>query len=114
MNRLCAQGDILIERVDDFRPSGLIAPQPASGITVVAEGEATGHRHAIYERVTFFRDDELARDVPSQLYIGHVRVTGADAYLRHDEHDAITLAPGTYRMRRQRQVEPNDVQVVLD
>ncbi len=114
MHRLCAQGDILIERVDDFQPSGVIAPPSQSGITVVAEGEATGHRHAIHERVTFFRDDELARDVPPELYIGHVRVAVKDAYLRHDEHDAIALEPGTYRIRRQRQVEPNDVQVVLD
>ncbi len=74
----------------------------------------TGHRHAIYERVTLFRDDALARDLPNELYLGHLRVEGACARIQHDEHDDITLPKGTYRLRRQRELEPKDARIVAD
>lgn len=111
---LMAQGDLLIERVSDVVPSGVIAARDSDGACVLAEGEVTGHRHSIFEQVTFFRDDGLARDMPSDLYIGHVKVDGPQAYLVHDEHDAIPLPRGTYRVRRQRQLDPRDVQLVAD
>ena len=114
MHRLFAQGDLLIEEIGDQVPTGTLIPAARSGETVVAEGEATGHRHAFLERVAFFRDDLLARDIPAELYVGHVKVTDGTAYLRHDEHAAIALPPGTYRVRRQRQAEPNSVQIVTD
>ncbi|HWE16221.1 MAG TPA: hypothetical protein VG758_03415 [Hyphomicrobiaceae bacterium] len=40
--RLCAQGDILVERVDDAAPSGQIVETAHGGPVVIAEGEATG------------------------------------------------------------------------
>jgi hypothetical protein len=109
-----AQGDLLIERVDDIVPSGTILSPDEAGATVVAEGELTGHRHAIFERVTMFRDDSLARDVPGGLYIGHVKVEGGPATLRHHEHAPIALGEGTYRVRRQRELEPRDAVIVAD
>lgn len=112
--QLLAQGDLLIERVEDLRPSGLIEQRDADGACILAEGESTGHRHAIHEQVTFFRDDGLARDLPDELYVGHVRVDGPLATVVHDEHAPIALARGTYRVRRQRQLEPRDVQLVAD
>lgn len=114
MPTLFAQGDILIERVTDIQPSGTILPPTLEGETVLAEGELTGHRHAIREAVTMFRDDGLARDIPSGLYVGHVRVEGPAARLEHNEHDAIVLPRGTYRVRRQRELEPRDARVVAD
>ena len=36
---LYAQGDILIERLDDAPLSGVIVPPEADGCTVIAEGE---------------------------------------------------------------------------
>lgn len=114
MTVLYAQGDLLIERVADIRPSGAIVGSGADGAIVLAEGEATGHRHAIFDRVVMFRDDALARDIPGGLYVGHVRVDGPAARLQHDEHDTIELPPGTYRVRRQRELEPKDARIVLD
>lgn len=105
--RLYAQGDILIERVEDIDPTrhAGIEADP-DGAVVLARGEVTGHRHAILRGALMFRDDGLARDMPRDLYVGHVRVTGTDAQLRHEEHAAITLPRGTYRIRRQREFEP--------
>jgi hypothetical protein len=114
MTVMYAQGDLLIERVDDIVPSGTILSPDETGATVVAEGELTGHRHAIFERVTMFRDDALARDVPGGLYIGHVKVEGGPATLRHHEHAPIALGEGTYRVRRQRELEPRDAAIVAD
>jgi hypothetical protein len=108
-----AQGDLLIERVDDVEPSGALISPDASGATVLAEGELTGHRHAIFERVTMFRDDALAREIPGGLYVGHIKVEGG-ATVRHQEHAPIALGEGTYRVRRQRELEPRDAALVSD
>jgi hypothetical protein len=114
MTSLYAQGDLLIERVPDAAPTGALIGPSRDGAMVLAEGESTGHRHAIHERVTMFRDDALARDIPGGLYVGHVRVEGPSARLVHEEHAPIELAPGTYRVRRQRELEPRDARVVVD
>lgn len=111
MNEIFAQGDVLFERVSDVVPSGIVL---AEGPVVLAEGEATGHRHQTFDQVAFFRDDGLARDIPGGLYIGHVRVSGKDAVVHHDEHSAISLAQGMWRVRRQRELEPKDVTFVRD
>jgi hypothetical protein len=114
MVEIYAQGDLLIERVQDVEPSGTIISPDASGALVLAEGELTGHRHVILERVTMFRDDALARDVPGDLYLSHVKVECGPAAIRHHEHAPIALGQGTYRIRRQRELEPKDAVIVAD
>lgn len=114
MTEMYAQGDLLIERVEDVEPSGTMIAPDATGAQVLAEGELTGHRHAIFERVTMFRDDALAREIPTGLYIGHLKVEGGPATVRHQEHAPIALGEGTYRVRRQRDLEPKDAVIVAD
>src|ERR1700738_696502 len=60
-----AQGDVLLLRVADAKPGDGVSQQ---GPVILAEGEHTGHRHAFYGGALMFRDDAMARDVPSQLY----------------------------------------------
>ena len=114
MVRLWAQGDLLIERLEDDAVSddGLDAVEADS--LIVAEGEETGHRHMLLGVARFFRNEDLARDIPDNLYIGHLQVTGAVARLTHEEHAPIELEQGTYRVRRQRYLEPNDVAILED
>jgi hypothetical protein len=114
MTEMYAQGDLLIERVDNMEPTGTMITPDATGALVLAEGELTGHRHAIFERVTMFRDDALAREIPTGLYVGHVKVEGGPATVRHQEHAPIALGEGTYRVRRQRELEPKDAVIVAD
>ena len=114
MNEMFAQGDLLIERVEDIEPSGAILAADQTGAVVLAEGEFTGHRHAIFDRVTMFREDALARDIPAGLYVGHVKVAEGSAVVQHQEHAPITLREGTYRVRRQRELEPRDATLVSD
>ena len=114
MTEIFAQGDLLIERVDNVEPSGTTISPDATGALVLAEGEFSGHRHAIFERATMFRDDALARDIPTGLYVGHVNVVGGSAVVHHQEHAPITLLEGTYRVRRQRELEPKDAVIIAD
>jgi hypothetical protein len=114
MTEIFAQGDLLLERVADVAPSGTIEENLDGMAMVLAEGEATGHRHAIWEHVTMFRDAVLARDIPAGLYIGHLQVASAYARVTHDEHAPIMLPRGTYRVRRQRELGPRDARVLAD
>jgi hypothetical protein len=114
MKDLYAQGDLLIELVADLPPSETIMRNPDRAPIVLQEGEATGHRHAIHDRVTMFPDESLARDIPTGLYVGHVRVDVPMARLEHDEHAPLSLPRGTYRVRRQRGLEPRDARIVAD
>jgi hypothetical protein len=114
MNDLFAQGDLLIERVADVASARVAIGAGPDGAVVLAEGEMTGHRHAIFEPVTFFRDDALARDIPDGLYVGHVKVEGSGARIVHQEHAPIELAEGTYRVRRQRELDPREARLVAD
>jgi hypothetical protein len=41
-------------------------------------------------------------------------VSGGPATLLHEEHAPISLAEGTYRVRRQRELEPKDAVLVSD
>jgi len=85
-------------------------PTASDGAVVLAEGETTGHRHAFYGGgVLLYRDDALARDLPRELYIAHLRVDAEAAELRHEEHATITLPRGLYRVRRQREYDGSDV-----
>jgi hypothetical protein len=114
MPEIFAQGDLLIERVGDVAPSGTLA-ETAEGVPLVLlEGEATGHCHTIGERATLFRDDDLARDIPAGLYLGHLRIASAHARVTHEEHAPLTLPRGTYRVRRQRELGPRDARVLAD
>lgn len=114
MRELYAQGDLLIERVDTLQPSGDLPTPGADGSFILAEGELTGHCHALFGRATMFRDDSLARDIPGGLYVGHLNVDGPSARIQHQEHAAIDLPKGSYRVRRQRELEPKDARIVAD
>lgn len=110
-DKVYAQGDIILvpcEGQPDEKTRVNAAGEPA----VVAEGEHTGMKHALYENATMFRDDALARDegVPSDLYLGHVVVGEGGAKLEHGEsqgaqgdHASIDVPPGTYHARGQRE-----------
>ncbi len=114
MTEIFAQGDLLLERVADVTPSGTIEENLNGVAMVLAEGETTGHRHAIWGRVAMFRDGMLARDIPAGLYIGHLQGASAYARVTHEEHAPLTLPRGTYRVRRQRELGPQDARAIID
>lgn len=98
------QGDVLIT------PIGAI-PASAKQVStkkrvVLAEGEATGHQHAIdysAKKMTVFLDGE-------QMYLRVLE----PVVLMHQEHAAATIEPGEYLVRRQVEVWLDEVRQVAD
>jgi hypothetical protein len=91
------QGDVLLERVS-APPDGVVEVSARAGRLVLAEGEATGHAHTVDEQYGVL----LEKD--GVLYLS---VTEA-VPLEHQEHAAIPLKRGTYRVTRQREWGDND------
>ncbi|MGV9327547.1 hypothetical protein [Streptosporangium sandarakinum] len=105
------QGDILIvpvteEAVPPSVRTAPSAPRDARGRLVLALGEATGHAHAVVGPGTLVRG--LHPMDPDHLHLpGGGRVV-------HEEHAAIPLPRGWYRVQRQREYIPGAFRVVAD
>lgn len=103
---LYRQGDVLIMRVTAL-PDHAQPVNRRNGRVVLAEGEATGHAHAIADPgVDLY---ETAQSVDRWL-----RISQAGATLRHEEHSAIALPPGDYLVRIQREYDPMAARYVAD
>jgi hypothetical protein len=90
---LWRQGDLYIERV-----SAVPAEAVRLSHLVLADGELTGHRHRI---------DDLNCAIQFELRENRfLEVTSDQADLVHDEHGAIRLDRGIYRVWRQREFDP--------
>ena len=93
-----AQGDVSILRVTT-RPA--TTPLPAR--VDVVRGEAGGNTHSLHPSGDCFWDAATARSV-ADLTLGTLTVPeGSTAVLAHPEHGFLELAPGTYRIGRQRE-----------
>lgn len=98
------QGDVMLICVDSI-PAGGSPVARDKGRIVLAYGEVTGHAHAIEEeQVTMYEVDEALRYLDVQL----------EAFLRHEEHGVIALAPGFYRVVRQNEYTPEVIHNVAD
>ena len=105
------QGDVLITEIAESTWPNEAEPVPLDPVkgVVLAYGEATGHAHAIApDEAMLYRSAPELVSVISQ--IAYLHVAGPDpTILRHDEHDAIQLPPGRYRVIRQREYAPGAV-----
>jgi len=100
------QGDIRCMYVDSI-PKGAVPVNAVSGRYIVAEGEATGHHHAVLESY-----GEMFETPDGTLWL---RVGEAPAPLTHEEHAPITFAPRRIvRFTAQCQEFAGDVQRVRD
>jgi hypothetical protein len=104
-----AQGDVLLVPVPHLDAPSCPTANEAEPV-ILAEGELTGHRHAFYGGAVLFRNQAAARDVPGELYIGHVQIAPDGALLEHGtgpgrrgDHDPIHVPAGTYIALRQRE-----------
>ncbi len=101
------QGDVLILPVDEI-PAGLQPVPLENGRVILAHGEVTGHAHAVEGDVLF-----LAADL-EELEQRFLCVENETAQVVHEEHDTITLPPGIYEVRRQREYTPEEIRTVAD
>lgn len=104
--RLYRQGDVLLVEVTDAPVVGEWATQERGDRLVLAHGEATGHAHVIRSQRADLakRRRSASRVQPREL---HLLVYGDEPVaLEHEEHDALLIPPGAYRVVRQREYVP--------
>ena len=102
------QGDVLVLAIPAI-PKGAKAVATDNGRHILAYGESTGHAHsiALSDRVAMFREDGSG----GGLFLS---VTDAPVALTHQEHSALTLAPGNYEVRIQRTFQAGMARRVSD
>lgn len=106
MSFIARQGDVLIVSVESI-PANVEPIERENGRVVLAHGEATGHAHAIKDKqASLFRDPKLAAIF--------MQVTDAPISLVHDEHNTITIPPGSYQIIRQQEYHPQEIRNVAD
>jgi hypothetical protein len=103
------QGDVIVIPT-------LVGPEarvavPRKGVPVV-RGEATGNTHLLLAEGDVRLDmlDASAGD----LLLGRLTVAeGSTAHMAHAEHGYLSIAPGTYEVRRQRE-QADEIRLVQD
>lgn len=105
------QGDVLLLPIADSElPAQRAAVPTENGRVVLAHGEATGHHHSFiaHDRIALFREDGSG----GGLYLA---VSGdVPVALEHQEHTALQIAPGAYRVIRQRTMQSGIARRVAD
>jgi len=97
--KLFRHGDLLIEKVG-FLPSNI---KKVKG-KVLAEGEATGHKHELIGNVQLFRDKDR------QVFFKNQQ----EVELVHPEHKTIIIPPGFFEVTRQQEYSPIGNRLVMD
>ena len=101
------QGDVLLLAIDpDSLPAKVRTVPRQGGRTVLAEGEVTGHAHAISSPAATLLRAGSGADAPRFLR------TIALVDLVHEEHATIALPEGLYSVVIQREYVPPEVSLV--
>lgn len=105
------QGDVLLVPVTQIPQEA--RKQRSRRRLVLAEGEMTGHHHVLeVDQATKLEELLLPGDV-AELEQRFVRVLD-EAVLTHQEHATLTIPPGDYEVRRQREYAPEEIRTVAD
>jgi len=93
------QGDLLIIQVAEI-PQGSRRKKDQ----ILAEGEITGHLHALQGAEVYEKAGSLYFQVPFS----------STSILTHPEHEPLIFTPGTYKVVRQREYQPAGWRYVSD
>jgi len=108
-----AQGDLLIRKIDSI-PSGATLVFPQEGQYIVAHSE-TGHNHVIEATQNVLL---LETENPMIRYLLVEAADRTETLIRHlrsfDTHKTISIPPGNYEIRRQREYTPEGWRMVQD
>jgi len=98
------QGDVFLIPTIQEPTKAISEEREKDGDIILAHGEVTGHAHRIQDKkaTTFFLDGKryLLIETPTDL--------------THEEHATITLPPGSYEVRIQREYTPDEIRNVAD
>jgi len=98
---LWRHGDVLIAQTPSIPGPATRSPSP-----ILVRGEITGHSHRIEDPA--MAEVWITRN--GELYL-HILAT---TRVIHEEHQPITLPPGTYRVWQQREYTPQKIRPVSD
>ena len=98
------QGDVILIKVNKAPVDNGQVIDRIEGRIIVAEGEATGHAHAIPTPEVDMLEKENIRWL----------VAPEEFMLEHEEHDTITLDPGIWQVVYQREYDPQQIRRVMD
>jgi len=102
------QGDVLLIPVDNIPDGTRTVARDDRGRLVLAEGEVTGHAHAIVDEAA----ELVTADEAAELYL---LVHGTDPVaLLHEEHATVQVPPGKYERRILREYAPEEIRQVAD
>lgn len=120
--KMFRQGDVMLVEVKSL-PKDLKDVTPNDRI-VLAYGEVTGHAHAIYPQMPEVTVIDRVRGAkPAEPKIAaKLWDAGAERFLqvlektqlKHEEHSAIDLPVGNFKVVRQREYDPEKFRVVED
>lgn len=106
MAKTYRQGDVLLIKVPKSRIKDATRSVPRDkGRVILAYGEVTGHAHAIDDK----NAEQLTNDALTTRFLQVLGEAGVD--LVHEEHDTITVPPGVYEVRGQREASVENPQV---
>jgi hypothetical protein len=134
--KMLRQGDVLIMKLEGSAAEAARSKAAAStpvprdnGNVVLAYGEHTGHSHHIpASTCSLYLDDAtLISDTDAMGLISRtgggrverpepdrILVVDEPVILQHQEHDPIALDAAVYRVRRQREYDPEGIRAIAD
>ena len=102
VNNYAAQGDFLIMRIKDI-PNDVVTVEPTDGKHIVAHSE-TGHNHTmVMERTTVYKEPLTKDEDIFRLFLAVEAPTEIIHERSYHTHDPLTVPPGNYEIRRQRE-----------
>jgi hypothetical protein len=105
------QGDVYLKQIDilpkiDHKKYICTEGIQIEGAIILAHGEVTGHKHAIYDGNAILVKSKDTND----FFLMVIK----PSELKHEEHDTITLPIGNYKVVRQREYSPTEIRRVAD
>jgi len=101
--KIIRQGDVLLVRVKDLPKNA--TGRLKDGDVILAYGEVTGHAHRIKEF-----DKVRMWDAGAERFLQVMETVG----LSHEEHTAIEIPPGLYKLPSQVEYTPAELRRVAD
>lgn len=96
-------GDCILIPVNELPENTRLAPRDAHNRAIAAEGEVTGHAHALASPDASIYELIDVEDMPQRF----LKVEGeASAHISHEEHGTLVVPPGLYEIRIAREWDP--------
>lgn len=110
---ICAQGDVLIRRIESLPATA--APVDAINGRIVVTHSETGHDHVmLLDRKKTPNVEMFQSDNPLVAWLKVNRPTALKHLRPHDTHEPIMFSAGVYEIRRQREHSPEGWRRVAD